>query len=74
MRERCDQCPALEDSSVSNLGTVWVTQELGNGGVEMPAGVADPALVPPKMAQINPPGFTEKFINHTQYRSRLFTF
>ena len=77
MRERCDQCPALEDSSVSNLGSVWVTQEPGNGGVEMPAGVADPALVPPKMAQINQPGFTEnraQVINHTQYHSRLCTF
>ena len=42
-----------------------MTQEPGNGGVEMPAGVADPALVPPKMAQINQPGFTE---NRAQVR------
>ena len=57
-----------------------MTQELGNGGVEMPAGVADPALVPPKIAEINPPGFAENRdpLHHqifpTQYHTRLSTF
>ena len=50
MRERCDQCPALEDSSVSNLG-VWVTQELlllGNGGTWKCHPVSQIQPCPPK--------------------------